>query len=216
MKLTCFARPPFFLRRLVMMLLGVFVQGFGLSFLIMIDWGTDPWTGFVIGLTKHFPISYGNCQLICAAVLFLVIIAFDMSKIGFGTIGNMVIVGYVADFFSGLWTRVIGEAFFDQILWSGLLLLPALAVFLAGASAYLSADLGGSPYDAVPFILSAHIKRIPFKFVRMGWDVSFLVLGFLLGGPIGVITILIAFFLGPAIAWFQKKLSVFFKEKEAA
>ena len=55
--------------------------------------GHRPVDGFVIGLTKHFPISYGNCQLICAAVLFLVIIVFDMSKIGFGTIGNMVIVG---------------------------------------------------------------------------------------------------------------------------
>ena len=42
MKITCFARPPKFLNRMIMMLIGVFVQGVGLSLLIQINLGTDP------------------------------------------------------------------------------------------------------------------------------------------------------------------------------
>ena len=84
-------------------------------------------------------------------------------------------------------------------------------IFLSGASAYLCADLGGSPYDVLPFIIADRLKRIPFKTVRIAWDTAFLVLGFFLGGPIGIVTILIAFFLGPAISWFQKKLEVFLR-----
>ena len=92
-----------------------------------------------------------------------------------------------------------------------LVLLPALLIFLSGASAYLCADLGGSPYDVLPFIIADRLKRIPFKAVRIAWDTAFLVLGLFLGGPIGIVTILIAFFLGPAISWFQKKLEVFLR-----
>lgn len=105
MKITCFARPPKFLNRMIMMLIGVFVQGIGLSLLIQINLGTDPWTSFVLGVSKNLPFTYGTWQLICAAVLFLFVIFFDLSKIGFGTIGNMVCVGYIADLFGWIWGK---------------------------------------------------------------------------------------------------------------
>lgn len=211
MKIACFARPPKFLNRMIMMLIGVFVQSVGLSLLIQINLGTDPWTSFVLGVSKELPFTYGTCQLVCAAVLFLFVIFSDLSKIGFGTIGNMVCVGYIADLFGWIWGKILPAGFFDSTLACWLVLLPALLIFLSGASAYLCADLGGSPYDVLPFILADRLKRIPFKAVRIAWDTAFLVLGFFLGGPIGIVTILIAFFLGPAISWFQKKLEVFLR-----
>ena len=211
MKITCFARPPKFLNRMIMMLIGVFVQGIGLSLLIQINLGTDPWTSFVLGISKNLPFTYGTWQLVCAAVLFLFVIFFDPSKIGFGTIGNMVCVGYIADLFGWIWGKILPTGFFDSPLACWLVLLPALLIFLSGASAYLCADLGGSPYDVLPFIIADRLKRIPFKAVRIAWDTAFLVLGLFLGGPIGIVTILIAFFLGPAISWFQKKLEVFLR-----
>ena len=211
MKITCFARPPKFLNRMIMMLIGVFVQGVGLSLLIQINLGTDPWTSFVLGISKELPLTYGTWQLVCAAVLFLFVIFSDLSKIGFGTIGNMVCVGYIADLFGWIWGKIFPAGFFDSPLACWLVLLPALLIFLSGASAYLCADLGGSPDDVLPFIIADRLKRIPFKTVRIAWDTAFLVLGFFLGGPIGIVTILIAFFLGPAISWFQKKLEVFLR-----
>ena len=211
MKIACFARPPKFWTRMVMMLIGVLVQGFGLSLLIQIDLGTDPWTCFVMGISNRIPLTYGTWQLICAAVLFVFVVIFDLGKIGFGTIGNMVCVGYIADFFGFIWSKVFPAGFFDSPLVCWLLLLPVLAVFISGASAYLCADLGGSPYDVLPFIISARLPRVPFKVIRIAWDTAFLVLGFAIGGTVGIVTILIAFFLGPAISWFKARLAVFLR-----
>ena len=89
-----------------------------------------------------------------------------------------------------------------------ILLIPALAVFLLGAAAYMCAGLGSSPYDALPFIISGHVRRFPFKIVRMLWDICFMAAGFVLGGDVGIVTILVAFFLGPIITGVQKKLEV--------
>ncbi len=72
----------------------------------------------------------------------------------------------------------------------------------------MCAGLGSSPYDALPFIISAHVKKISFKALRMIWDISFMVIGFVLGGDVGIVTILVAFFLGPIITWMQKKMEV--------
>ena len=47
--------------------------------------------------------------------------------------------------------------------------------------------------------------------IRIAWDTAFLVLGFAIGGTVGIVTILIAFFLGPAISWFKARLAVFLR-----
>lgn len=72
----------------------------------------------------------------------------------------------------------------------------------------MCAGLGSSPYDALPFIIANHVKKVPFKIVRMIWDISFMAAGFLLGGDVGIVTVLVAFFLGPVITWVQKKMEV--------
>lgn len=209
MKLKCFARPPKFRNRMIMMLLGVITQGFGLSLLIQLNLGTDSFTCFTLGVDGLLPFSFGTSQLLCNLVSFLFVIRFDLSKIGFGTIGNMVFLGYIADFFGWIWGKVLPADFFAHTAVRYGLLIPVLIVFIGGASAYMSADLGASPYDALPFIISDHVKKLSFKTVRMIWDCSFLVVGFLLGGPVGVVTFIVAFFLGPAITWVRKKLEVF-------
>ena len=84
---------------------------------------------------------------------------------------------------------------FEVVLNRYILLLPSLAVFLLGAAAYMCAGLGSSPYDALPFIISGHVRRFPFKIVRMLWDISFMAAGLVLGGDVGIVTILVAFFL---------------------
>lgn len=200
-----------------MMLLGVTVQGIGLSLLIKLSLGTDSWTCFTLGVTSHVPISFGTCQLICNLVSFLFVIRYDLSKIGFGTIGNMVFLGYIADFFSWVWGKILPAGFFESTLVRYGLLVPVIAIFLVGASAYLSADLGASPYDALPFIIydklppviGGKMKKPSFKIIRIFWDVSFLIFGLFLGGPVGIVTVIVAFFLGPILSWFQVKLNVF-------
>lgn len=209
MKLTCFARPPKFKNRLVMVIIGVILQGFGLSLLIKLNLGTDPCSCLTQGVIRYVPISFGTAQLLCHLVTFLFVIRFDMSLIGFGTIGNMVFLGYIADFWGWVWNKTVPEGFFQQTGVRYGLLVPVLMVFILGASTYITAGLGTSPYDGLPFIISGHVKKFSFKVVRMIWDISFMAVGFLLGGDVGIVTVAVAFFLGPVITWVGKKLKRF-------
>lgn len=204
----CFARPPKFKNRMIMMLCGIMAQGLGLSILRAINLGTDPCSCLTQGVTNFVPLSFGTCQLLCHLVTFVFVIRYDLGMIGFGTIGNMCFLGYISDFFQWIWSLLLPAGFFEIAINRYLLLIPSLAVFLLGAAAYMCAGLGSSPYDALPFIISGHVKRFPFKIVRMLWDISFMAAGFVLGGDVGIVTILVAFFLGPIITGVQKKLEV--------
>lgn len=206
--MKCFARPPKFKNRMIMMLCGVTAQGLGLSLLRAINLGTDPCSCLTQGVTNYVPLSFGTCQLLCHLVTFVFVIRFDLGMIGFGTIGNMCFLGYISDFFRWIWSLLLPAGFFEAAMNRYILLIPSLAVFLLGAAAYMCAGLGSSPYDALPFIISRHVKRFPFKIVRMIWDISFMAAGFFLGGDVGIVTILVAFFLGPIITWVQKRLEV--------
>lgn len=216
MKMTCFARPPKFWTRLAMMITGVTVQGFGLSLLIRLALGTDPCSCLTQGVINYLPISFGTAQLLCHLVTFVFVLRFDMSYIGFGTIGNMVFLGYISDFFGWIWDSVLPQGFFASQLVRWGLLVPVLIVFILGASTYMTAGLGSSPYDAMPFIISHKCKKIPFKAIRMIWDISFMAAGFALGGDVGIVTLGVAFFLGPVISFMQKKLAVLLKQEAQA
>lgn len=204
----CFVRPPKFKNRMIMMLCGIMAQGLGLSLLRAVNLGTDPCSCLTQGVTNFVPLSFGTCQLLCHLVTFVFVLRYDLSMIGFGTIGNMCFLGYISDFFQWIWSLLLPAGFFEVVLNRYILLLPSLAVFLLGAAAYMCAGLGSSPYDALPFIISGHVRRFPFKIVRMLWDISFMAAGFVLGGDVGIVTILVAFFLGPIITGVQKKLDV--------
>lgn len=205
----CFERPPKFRNRMILMIIGVILQGFGLSLLIRVNLGTDPCTALTQGVNRFLPISFGTCQLLCHMINFLIVLRFDLSKIGFGTIGNMVCLGYITDFFGWIWDTVLGEGFFARGFMEWVFLVPALAIYIVGASMYMCAGLGASPYDAVPFIISERTKKLSFKAIRMTWDIGYVIGGFILGGDVGIITVAVAFFLGPLITWMQKKLAVF-------
>lgn len=210
-----FARPPKFKTRMIMMIVGVTLQGLGLSVLRKLNMGTDPCSLLTQGVESHVPLSFGTCQLLCHLVTFVFVLRYDISYIGFGTIGNMVCLGYISDFFTWIWSLVLPEGFFSQtaVMWG--LLLPTLAVFIVGAATYMCAGLGSSPYDALPFIISNRFKKIPFKPIRMGWDIAFTIGGMLLGARAGIVTFGVAFFLGPVISFLQKKMQILLRTESS-
>ena len=209
-----FVRPPKFWTRMLMMIIGVTLQGLGLSFLRQLNFGTDPCSLLTQGVEAHVPLSFGTCQLLCHLVTFVFVLRFDVSYIGFGTVGNMVFLGYISDFFSWVWSMVLPEGFLNQPVVEWALLIPVLAVFILGAATYMCAGLGSSPYDALPFIISNHFEKVPFKVIRMAWDIAYTLGGMALGARVGIVTLALAFFLGPVISFLQKKLQYFLRTEE--
>lgn len=131
----CFACPPKFKNRMIMMLCGIMAQGLGLSILRAINLGTDPCSCLTQGVTNFVPLSFGTCQLLCHLVTFVFVIRYDLGMIGFGTIGNMCFLGYISDFFQWIWSLLLPAGFFEVVINRYLLLIPSLAVFLLGAAA---------------------------------------------------------------------------------
>lgn len=162
------------LRRAAVMTVGVLFMGFAVAALVQADLGTDPFTTFCLVLWQ------------------------DPHRIGLGTLANMVLVGYTADFFGwvfrlcGITAPAGGAARF-------VFMVAAIAVFVVAASLYMTADLGTAPYDAMSFVLATTLPHLPFRAVRMAWDAAWVVLTLVLGGSVGPVTIGIMLLMGPAV-----------------
>jgi len=193
-----------FILRVVIMLLAVTLMGFALSLLVRANMGTDCYACMTLGISAKLGTSLGITQLSVNAVMLVVILFFDRSRIGVGTIGNMVVVGFAADFFKGIYARYLPA---HDTIWVSILLMLAGTVLISiGVSLYFSSNLGVAPYDSLAFIMMDKTK-IPFKWCRVAIDVTALVIGWALGSVVGVGTVLIAFTLGPQITFFNKHLS---------
>ena len=84
------------------------------------------------------------------------------------------------------------------------IMLPTLVLFSFVAAIYMNCGLGTSPYDALPYLLHQKIekatkKTIPFKLTRILYDGLATVVAYLIGGSLGIVTVLMVFFLGPCI-----------------
>lgn len=194
------------IKRLVLVVIVVIVMGLCLSFLEPCGFGTDPCTCMNLGISRKIGMTLGNWQALLNCILFLVVIVFDRGQLGWGTVANMFLVGYSFDFFTWLNAKWMPEGAFDFMPARILIVIPALFVFVLAASAYMASDLGTSPYDAVPFIIASKCKKIPFRIVRMIWDISVCIIGFLFGSTVGVVTLIMAFVLGPVIAWMKENV----------
>lgn len=193
-------------RRLIIVVCAVIMMGFSLSFLDRTDLGTDPCTMFNLGVSDKLGISLGTWQALFNSFLFIFVFAFARNQIGWGTLANMFLVGYSFDFFSWLNDLWIPAGFFDSMLVRVLVMIPSLFVFILAASAYMGASLGTSPYDAIAYILADRIKKVPFRVVRICYDIVVCAAGWALGSTLGVVTVIMAFALGPVITWMTENV----------
>lgn len=188
--------------------IAVFGMGFFLSFLILCDLGTDPATYMNRSVAARLGLSLGNWQLIFNIIMLLFVLLLKRSLIGFGTIFNMVLIGYYADFFCWLFRKFIPDKAFTAPVSRWPIFLVTLAGFILSAAVYITADMGVSPYDGLPIILTEKIRKhkpqIPPMVIRICWDAAAILVGTLVGGKPIIGIILMALFLGPAITWVRK------------
>ncbi len=205
-----------FVPRLLLMLFAVILMGFCLSWLVLCGMGTDPCTMMNLAISNKIGMAIGDWQALMNIVLLIFVILFGGRNLGFGTLGNMFLVGYSLQFFSWLWGIVLpagmitADGVFASMTLRIVVLFPALICFTIAAALYMDVDLGTAPYDAIPYIVWHTIQKnfasIPFFCVRMGYDILVIIIGLLFGGKFGIITVLMAFALGPVIELVGKQL----------
>lgn len=194
-----------------------FMMGVCLSLMVIANMGTDPCSFMNLGVAPKLHLSFGNWQLLMNLIMIIIVIIYRRDMIGLGTLVNMALIGYVVDFFGAfVWPKV---PFLNGTLSFGTrlaILIPTLLLFLVVVSIYMVCEMGMSPYDALPWIITEKTK-LPFRWVRMGWDLTAVLIGCAVGGHLGILTVLMVISLGPVVAWFEKHVaSKMFKSFENA
>ena len=154
--------------------------------------GIGPWDVFHYGLFLQVGLSIGLWSIIMGFLLLAVasIITKKLPKLG--AFLNMLLLGVFIDFFLWLLPTInsLPGAIISFILG---------VIFIGyGIGLYVSADVGSGPRDSI-MILIVNKTGWSVQWVRNGMEVLVLILGWLLGGPVGIGTIIIAFTLGPIV-----------------
>ncbi|HEY5821821.1 MAG TPA: hypothetical protein VIT20_07585 [Propionibacteriaceae bacterium] len=187
-------------RRLPQLYVGLFLYGFSMAMLIRADLGLDPWDVLHQGLARYLPVSFGTVTIIVGAIVLLLWIPLQQWP-GLGTVSNVFVIGWAADF--GLWILPTPGHLAGQIV---LMVIAIVVNGLAGA-AYIGSQFGPGPRDG---LMTGLVRRTggSLRLIRTGIEVTVLVIGFLLGGTVGVGTVLYAVSIGPLVQLFLPHVAV--------
>jgi len=176
---------------LVVLVLGLWSFGTGEALLVASRLGNTPWTVLAQGIARHSPLSIGGATFAVSAAVLLLWIPLR-ERPGLGTVLNAVVVAVAIDVMLAVLPRP------HQTGWRLAEVLGGIAAIAAGSALYLTTALGPGPRDGWMTGL-ARRTGWPIAPVRLGLEVTALVVGFLLGGRVGVGTVLFALTIGYAI-----------------
>jgi uncharacterized membrane protein YczE len=136
--------------------------------------------------------------------MLILIFIIDKHYIGIATFINVFLYGYIIQASEYVVIQHVGEN--PSMTIRIILLVLGIVIICFASSLYFTANLGVSTYDAVALIL--YDKKVAkFKYLRIATDLFCVIVGFLLGGLVGIGTLLTAFFMGPFIEFFNHNFS---------
>ncbi|MCR5271712.1 MAG: hypothetical protein K6E13_01815 [Lachnospiraceae bacterium] len=197
----------FSLKRLFLTIAGVMICSFSVGIFQIVEFGVDPFQCFAMGTHNPFAsvLSYGTYYSLISFIFLAIDFFLDRHYIGLATFINIFLTGYIVDF-SYKWLLTI---FVDLNMVSRVvLLLVAIVVMCFGSSMYYTGDLGVSVYDTISLALADRKpkvfgKVVPFKYIRVFFDLLCVIIGFSFGKIPGIGTVITAFFMGPLIDFFN-------------
>ena len=184
--------------RLTQLVVGLLLYGFTMALMVQAGLGLDPWDVFHEGLTHHVPLTFGQVVIAVGAIVLLLWIPLRQRP-GVGTVLNVILIGLAAD--AGIALVAPPEELWARIV---LLVLGVVGNGLAGAL-YIGARLGAGPRDGL-WVALVERTGVSVRLIRTGLELSVLVTGFLLGGTVGVGTVLYALAIGPIVQFFLERL----------
>ena len=172
----------------IRIVIGLFVFAFGVHLTIFANIGLAPWDCLGMGISYHIPLNYGLSMTLIA----LTVLGIDMllkEKIGFGTIIDALITGNFVQFFNSFNPFKVNEN-----IWLGIILMLIGFVFMAlGMEIYMKCEECCGPRDALLVGLGKRMPKIPIGIVEIILWALVLLIGWLLGGPVGIGTLISTF-----------------------
>lgn len=187
--------------RLPRLLFGLVLFGLGLAFMVVADLGLAPWEVLHQGISRRTGIPIGTVGIITGLLVLVAWIPLG-ERIGVGTIANVILIGVVIDL-----TLLVLPEQLDQLIMRWAALMGGLLLVAIGSGYYIGAGLGPGPRDGLMTGLNRR-TGYPIGAVRAVLEVAVLIAGWLLGGTVGIGTVLFAFGIGPMVQFFLNRLSL--------
>jgi uncharacterized membrane protein YczE len=181
-------------RRLVQLVVGLWLYGASMAMVIQGALGLDPWDVFHAGVVERAGLSFGTIVVIVGALVLLLWIPLRQAP-GLGTIANVFLIGVATD------VTLAMLAAPDSLAARMAFLLGGVAVNGLAGALYIGAQLGPGPRDG---LMTGLVRRtgLSVRLVRTSLELTVLGVGFLLGGQVGLGTLLYAVSIGPLVQFF--------------
>lgn len=171
--------------QLLICIIGLFFCAAGIYLMIKANIGLAPWDVFAMGLSYHTHMSYGNA-LITISIGVIVLDVLMKEKIGFGTLFDATLVGVFTDMLLSLDLVHAPKSLPVAII----ILVAGMFSIAIGQYIYMSSAQGCGPRDTLLVALGKRMKRLPIGTVCMLILCTVLVIGYFLGGPVGIGTVI--------------------------
>lgn len=185
--------------KILCFIIGCFIIQLGVAFFIKSNTGVDSFTIFMQGLSNLLHITVGQANILVMGLVFIGMLIFAREYIRLGTFLAVVTAGPFLDFINNF---LEGYGIESLPLVIRLVMVALSCVVIAiGFSILKSAELSVAPTDQLPLII-VDKTNWQYKWVRISIDVMFIIVGFTLGGVLGLGTIIATLLIGPCIQYF--------------
>jgi uncharacterized membrane protein YczE len=185
--------------QLVQVLIGLWLFGVGEALVIDSELGNSPWTVLAEGLSKHTPLSIGGATVVISALVLLCWIPLR-ERPGLGTVLNAIVVGLSIDVTLAMLPHLHSLA----VRWAAL--IGGIALVGLASGLYLTAALGPGPRDGLMTGLNARYGW-PLAAVRTGLELMAVTSGWVLGGTVGIGSVLYALLVGHAVSFGVRRIA---------
>lgn len=182
------------------LLLGFVILALGTILTMKSGLGMSSWGVLHQGLSRVSIFTFGQITIVLGLIILILSVIFLKTKVGIGTILNVLIIGFIMDMFTNLINYEPTEFLYQAIIF-----LLGLVIMAFGRSLYISTRLGPGPRDGV-FVGLSRITQIDVKYVKPGIELTVLSIGYILGGTVGLGTLTTMLFSGYIVQFFFTKL----------
>lgn len=190
-----------FLKDLIIIQAGFLLYGLAIALIVRANLGTGTWVVLEVALARILGIQIGTMTVYMGFLVLLFALALR-ERVGWGTLANILSIGP----WLNLWLALIPDSIDHLPLQIGMFLLGVVIQGLATAI-YIGVDAGAGPRDSL--MLAIHrTTGASIRLARGAIEIIVVLIGWLLGGPLGFGTVAFALLIGPSVQWAFRLLNV--------
>ena len=189
------------LRDVIVIMIGFALFGLSIALLIQANLGASPWVMLAVALADILELTPGNLTVMIGFGVLAVSLMLK-ERIGWGTLGNIMCIGPWVDVF--LWLIPMAE---DNLLLQIAMLLASILIMGLASAIYIGVNAGAGPRDSLMLAIE-RISGWSLRRTRGTIELVVFAIAWLLGGPFGIGTIVVALLIGFSVQWWFKLLKV--------